>query len=533
MKKIFCVILTVVIALSCCCFNGLGMSFLSAVTVSAESFETENGVQVKMAPFLYKSTLYLMEFPSREAYDIKEKSDVGDYVIPRELNDFAYTLVFPAGTTKIECLLSLDGETNWRGYSVNDEENPNYWLKDENGNIDYSQPFTFRRSAINCERDEYGVLYRDYLQGKGVGGFRDYNKIYWKINYVCNGEIFTDCFDIKVYDYDKAEKQTLKAVNFNVAGLPFSALYGDSVIANQKAAGKYFSQNDFDIVAVQEDFGKHKQLVKNMDGYEYMTTHKGGVPGGDGLNIFTKDMPLYEETRVTWNEANGVLSDGSDELTPKGFVYTVIDVGNGVYVDFYNIHADAYSGAGSVAARTSQYKQLAEFIKARSAENDRPVIVTGDFNNHIHQREDDGALYEILYLECGLKDAWMEYHNDGNYFNMSKWEATGLPCWGNWDSVERFMYKSGGGVDVVVSDFRYVEVCNERGKVISDHSSAECEFMFIKTEEFVENTQEFNTNQSSENGFLYRIKWIFKDLIMVLKELCNIPELIKDFFERL
>ena len=85
---------------------------------------------------------------------------------------------------------------------------------------------------------------------------------------------------------------------------------------------------------------------------------------------------------------------------------------NGIYVDFYNLHADAYGGEGSIAARTSQFKQLAEFIQARSAENDRPVIVTGDFNNYMHVHENDGALYKMIYLQCGLKDAWIEHHNN-------------------------------------------------------------------------------------------------------------------------
>ena len=513
--------LTIVLTLSC-------MPFSSGIIAHAESFETEKGVQVEMAPFLYKSTLYQMEFPSHQSYEIKEKSNAGDYAISRELNDISYTFVFPAGTTKIECMLSLNGETDWRGFHINSTDNPSYWEKDEDGNIDYTKPLTFKRNEITAERDEYGVLYRDYLKDNNVEGFKNYDKIYWRLNYVCNGETFTDYFDIKLYDYDKAEKYVLKTVNFNVAGLPFAALQGENVIAKQKAAGKYLSQNDFDIVVVQEDFGYHKYLVNSMNGFNYMTNHTGGIPGGDGLNIFTKNMPVYNETRVPWNEACGILSDGSDELTPKGFVYAVIDVGNGIYVDFYNIHADAYGGEGSIAARTSQYKQLAEFIQARSAENDRPVIVTGDFNNYMHTHEDDGALYETLYRQCGLKDAWIEYHNNGDYFNMYNWHITGLPAWGNWDSVERFMYKPGGGVDVVVSDFKYVEVCDENGEVISDHSSAECEFTFIKTADFVENTQELKTVETSENGFIHRLKWIFKALLMVLSDIGNLPELLKD-----
>ena len=519
MKKILCLFLTLVIALSC-------FGLVGSVAYAA-SFETENGVKVEIAPYLYKSTLYQMEFPSHESYAVKEKSVEGDYAISREINNLAYKFVFPAGTTKIDCKVSLD-ETNWRGYNVNSTDNPNYWEKDADGNVDLTQPLTFKRDAATAERDEYGVLYRDYLMGAGVEGFKDYNKIYWKLSYICNEENYTDYFDVKLYDYDKAEKYSVKAVNFNVAGLPFAVLSGENVAENQKTAGAYLSQNGFDIVAVQEDFGYHNSLVEGMSGFNYDTNHTGDIPGGDGLNVFTKDMTIYNETRETWKVASGILSDGSDELTPKGFVYSVIDIGNGIYVDFYNLHADAYGGAGSIAARTSQYKQLAEFIKARSAENDRPVIVTGDFNNYIHTHEDNGALYNTLYVECGLKDAWVEYHNDGDYFNMYKWHTSGLSAWGNWDSVERFMYKSGGGVDLVVDDFRYTNVTDANGKAISDHAAAECDFTFIKTEDFVENTQELYEVEASGNGFLNRIRYILQALIKILSDLGNLPELLKE-----
>ncbi len=524
MKKIVCFVLSIIISLGCF------IPISADINAHAESFKTPKGIRVEMAPFFYKSTIYQMEFPSNLSYEIKEKSIIGDYTISRELNDLSYTFTFPAGTTEIQCMVSLNGETDWRGFRLNDTENPSWWEKDENGNIDYSQPLIFKRDEILAEQDEYGVLYRDYLKDKNVEGFRDYDKIHWRLTYKLGGELFTDYFNVKIYDYDKSEKYTIKTVNFNVAGLPFANHLGKNVIKNQKDAGRYLSQNKFDIVAVQEDFGYHKQLVDNMSGFKYMTDYTGGIPGGDGLNIFTNNMPVYNETRVSWNDASGILSDGSDELTPKGFVYTVIDIGNGIYVDFYNLHADAYVGEGSIAARTSQYKQLAEFIKARSAENDRPVIVTGDFNNHMHVHEDDGALYKTLYLECGLKDAWIEFHNNSDYFDLYNWHITGLPAWGNWDSVERFMYKSGGGVDVVVSDFRYVEVCNENGEAISDHNSAECDFTFIKTADFVENTQKFRTTKLDRNVFLHRLKWIIKDLIMIFSDIGNLPELIKEFF---
>ena len=517
MKKIISLILAVILAFGCIC-----------IPASAASFVTEKGVQVEIASYLYKSVLYPMEFPSAESYEIKEKSLEGDYAISRELNDMSYTFVFPAGTTEIECYVSLDGQTNWRGVTVNSTEHSLYWPKDANGNVDYSQPMTFKRDEVTAERDEYGLLYREYLKGKDVKGFRDYDKIYWRLRYVCGGETLTEYFDIKLYDYDKLDKQTVKIANFNVAGLSFSTAGGSESKPNQTVIGKYLSNNNFDIVAVQEDFGYHKNLLEGMSGFGYATNYTGGIPGGDGLNVFTTTMPIYNEKRVTWNEACGILSDGSDELTPKGFMYTVIDIGNGIYVDFYNLHADSYGGAGSVAARTSQFKQLAEFIQARSAENDRPVIVTGDFNNYIHTHEDNGALYNSLCIQTGLKDAWVEFHNNGDYFNMYNWHISGLPAWGNWDSVERFMYKSGGGVELTVSDFRYTDVRNDAGNSASDHSAAECEFTFIKTADFVENTQELKIVKDNVSRFFNSITWFFKILTMILSDLDNLPALLED-----
>ena len=222
MKKLFSLILTVVLALNCFCLIG---------TASAQSFETENGVKIEMAPFLYKSALYQMEYPSHQSYEIKEKSVEGDYAISREINDLSYTFVFPAGTTSIECNVSLNGENGWTGFRVNSTDNQVYWEKDADGNVDYSKPLTFYRDEATAERDEYGVLYRDFLKDAGVKGFRDYNKIYWQLIYTCNGEVFTEYFDIKLYEYDSAEKYDIKIVNFNVAGLPFGVLSGRGITA--------------------------------------------------------------------------------------------------------------------------------------------------------------------------------------------------------------------------------------------------------------------------------------------------------------
>lgn len=80
-----------------------------------------------------------------------------------------------------------------------------------------------------------------------------------------------------------------------------------------------------------------------------------------------------------------------------------------------------------------------------------------------------------------------------------------------------------------MSDFRYVEVYNENGKQVSDHAAAECDFTFIKTPDFIENTQTMQIVKAEENTFLYRVEWFFKALFMILSDLINLPELIKEF----
>ena len=500
MKKVISVILAAAVALGCLC--------VTASAAPAKSFMTESGVEVFMEKVLYKSDVYKMQFPSSENYAVKLDSTEGDYAIPGEINDLSYICVFPAGTTKFTCKLSLTGDGDWYGVYVNSEEHTQYWEKDADGNVDLTQPVTFDRPENTAEQDEYGLLYRYMLYEKGLGGFRDYNKLYWQIEYICNGEKFTDIFEIRLVDFASPDKFTVTALNYNVAGLPWTG-----TAANQKRNAEFIVENGYDIVAVQEDFGYHNALADGLTGYDYQTHHMGGVPGGDGLNIFTKTMPIYCATRVTWDEACGVIDHGADAMTPKGFQYAVIDVGNGVYVDFYNLHADAYGDEGSVHARDVQFRQIADYINENYEKNNRPVIVTGDFNVYMHTHEVNSDMYGIFIEECGMKDAWIEVKNDSNYYSMHKWSSSGDPAWGHWDSVERFFYKGSDGVAVLATGFEYIEVLDKNGKPVSDHSAAECEFTFFKTDTFVAETETLEVTGPADTGFAYKLEWVFNDLL--------------------
>ena len=320
---------------------------------------------------------------------------------------------------------------------------------------------------------------------------------------------------------------SVKMMNYNVAGLP--KFDGTDGAGNHKKIADYIVENNIDIVAVQEDFSYHSSLVNNLSGYDYFTNHSGSIPGGDGLNIFTDDMPLFNETRVQWYESYGDLVEG-DVLTPKGIIYSVIEIADGVYIDFYNIHADAFDTLGSRVARESNYKQIVAMIEDNYAKNNRPVILTGDFNQFLHATaEENSNMYEIFHEQCGLKDAWVEIHNNGDYHDFSSWYNPNESYWGVWDSVEKFLYKDGGGITVEAVDFKYSWITDDAGVSVSDHAAAECIFEFTVTEDFVENTQELVVvKQSPFRNLFNLIKWIFKDLIYVFTHLDEMGALLEE-----
>ncbi|MGN1419757.1 MAG: endonuclease/exonuclease/phosphatase family protein [Acutalibacteraceae bacterium] len=336
-------------------------------------------------------------------------------------------------------------------------------------------------------------------------------------------------FSIVTVFASASDTKEVKMLCYNVAGLPsiggIIGMQGTDVPGNQTILGQQLNQSDYDVIAVQEDFGYHDNLANGLTNYPYKTNHTGGIPGGDGMNVFSK-TPIYNEKRITWEKSYGVINDGADELTPKGILYCVLDLGDGIYVDFYNIHADAFGDAGSVEARNDNFRQLCEIINKRG--DKRPVIVTGDFNISAHS---DSYFTECLIENTGLKDSWVELYNNGDYKDFSEYVknygASWSNYWGVWDSVEKFLYKDGGGVHIDVTDFEYVAFLNN-GVSISDHKAASATITFTKTADFVENTEELTVTKANPfTAFLKKLVVIIKDLQKIFAHMDDLMALLK------
>ncbi len=255
----------------------------------------------------------------------------------------------------------------------------------------------------------------------------------------------------------------IKVMSFNVSGVPVIGNFqGSKKIGGFKkssAVGRMINGVDADLIGVQEDFNYHQGLAVEMTLFPYQTYSSGGLPLGDGLNIFSKH-PIYNVSRNNWEKLFGVLCGANDRLSKKGFVYAAVALETNVLVDFIVLHADAGKDKYSVRARKDNFRQLREFIGTLKA--DRPLIVVGDCNTTVFSGNSDD-IYHNLLVPTGLKDAWVELYNNGDYSRGGNNHSG--------ESIDRVLYRNGGGVTLEPSALEHVHIADEAGDTYTDHQA--------------------------------------------------------------
>ncbi len=320
--------------------------------------------------------------------------------------------------------------------------------------------------------------------------------------------------------------ETISFLCYNVAGLPIPSAFSPTkkvVPTATKKIGQVLNDCGCDVIAVQEDFQFHGILARQMTNYPYQTFTSGGIPVGDGLNIFSK-YPLYNVERVAWNEAYGIFTQGADELTPKGFIKCTVDY-KGLLFDFYNIHVDAYGSEIDCAYKVKQFNQLLDYITENSA--GRSVMITGDYNAIMHS-DVNARLYPILIEGGGFKDAWCEVVNDGDYFQgddkyerINYYTSLYQDYWGYWDSVERMLYRD-GDLHLTALTNEYELYVDENGSPLSDHASCRFDFTFT-AERYARPEMELKEPQREPvfKTVSRVIHYVFHSLSLILGNLWN------------
>lgn len=276
---------------------------------------------------------------------------------------------------------------------------------------------------------------------------------------------------------------SFSVITYNVAGLPnilkcfpfiFPPLSVNPAVNNLKMSPLL---NDYDIIAVQEDFAYHRDLLKDLT-HPYFTTTRGNPPFGDGLNFISR-FPFDDIDRQTWNKRYGIFHYENDQLTSKGFLYSQFILEPGVYVDIYTLHTDAGDDLGSYKARRDNINQIANYIKTNS--NGNAVIVMGDTNSRYTRSVDN--FETSLLLECGLKDPWIELVRNGSVpFDGDALKDDSNRNGPNFEVVDKVFYRSSKSVTLTPVSYRLEDTkfVDEKGAQLSDHYPIIVRFQYTK-----------------------------------------------------
>ncbi|OLN81964.1 hypothetical protein CCHL11_08630 [Colletotrichum chlorophyti] len=257
----------------------------------------------------------------------------------------------------------------------------------------------------------------------------------------------------------------------NVAGLP-SILQGNDVpgdkTTNSKTIGRYFTQYNYDIINVQEDFNYHAAIYET-DKHPFRTATSGGVPFGSGLNTLS-NFDWVEFERVKWNTCSN--ASGADCLTPKGFTFMRARIAQGIYVDVYNLHADAGTEADDLKARNSNLRQVSDYIKTVSAGN--AVLIFGDTNSR-YTRTADGIT--VFNQQNGMTDVWLEIERN-NVIPTQETICSNPSTTDFCETVDKAFYRGNSILGLKATHFGYEssKFLQSDGNILSDHNPITANF---------------------------------------------------------
>ena len=337
----------------------------------------------------------------------------------------------------------------------------------------------------------------------------------WENRIIYMKQLFISCIFLFLLCGAHAQN-TFNVAAMNVDGLPKEILginlnpdghgaEGSSAISQKLATMGY------DIIALSEDFNYNTELMQYMTDYDY-GTYRGGISMNnyradisfdtDGLNLLwkKKGFAAFNERIIGWNQKYGKFNNGADELIDKGFRFYQVTINDSITIDLYIVHMDAECDEADLAARWSQWSQLASMIL--TSNNGNPIIVMGDTNSRYTRDKIIDNFFTPLQEDgrFTVTDAWVEKEYNGVFpeFGADALMVNDLG-YQKGEVVDKVLYINNISSAYTISANYYLQdisFVNEQGEPLADHWPVVVEFTYEKRS-YAPGT--YNTNAANIN----------------------------------
>ena len=337
-----------------------------------------------------------------------------------------------------------------------------------------------------------------------------------------NAPFHVATFDLTIEEPQPDDKSgTLKMLAYNVSGIPLIGGFQGSTFTftNDRAAkiGALLNTTDVDFISVEEDFNGHNALAAKMTNYPYRSFTSGGLAQGQGLNVFSPHK-IYNIDRVKWNWEYGTVSGSCDALSNKGFLYSLMELAPGVYINVITVHCDAGYDALSIKARSTNFKQLAEYIN-NNLNDGRALIVQGDFNFKFKRNLADDLVGNLME-PTGLKDVWLELFGGGVSDPddpLFRYDPYG-------DELDRVLYRSGDSLTLEPVSKTVPPLTGPNGERYTDHNPMLTEFRYTLTGE-PEDVPQNLTEPTAEDEAMLTFKEVLWTVVRIFQAVLGLLEL--------
>lgn len=267
---------------------------------------------------------------------------------------------------------------------------------------------------------------------------------------------------------DSADMGSFSVITYNIAGLP-QLISSAATPRKESIAAIGRLLNRYDIAHVQEDFNYNDQLYRAGNNHEYRTPTLGAVMRGDGLNTLSR-FPVSGIRRIPWTDCTG-----ADCFTPKGFTYTRIEIAKNRFIDFYNVHANAYNHPRAALARRRNMEQLSAYIRLHSS--GKAVVIMGDLNGRYSFGRDN---VNRLLTENDLTDAWVDLHCKGKIPASSNALPASdiLSLTDTCETIDKILFRSSPFIELKPASYALEKqlFSNAAGMPLSDHHPVSARF---------------------------------------------------------